>query len=127
MTRLVSSYDFTNSVLEHEVLLDQPDLVKSVKESEIIEDDHHNVETVGTEDEQLLEDDYSPPSTTQTRTYQEGQQTVTETTDGNFYQKKVVGPGFVTVVTSSSSANVMAGSPNEAIKELVNAMLGMVG
>lgn len=52
---------------------------------------------------------------------------MTETTDGNFYQKKVVGPGFVTVVTSSSSANMMAGSPNEAIKELVNAMLGMVG
>jgi hypothetical protein len=28
------------------VLVDQPDLVKSIREHDIVEDDHHNVETI---------------------------------------------------------------------------------
>ena len=32
--------------IAHEVLVEQPDIVQSIKESDIIEDDHHNVEDV---------------------------------------------------------------------------------
>jgi len=39
--------------IEHQVLVDVPDLVKSIREQDIIEDDHHNVETVGTGDGDL--------------------------------------------------------------------------
>ena len=43
-------------LLEHQVLVDQPDLVKSIREQDIVEDDHHNVETIdrgdGAEDDE---------------------------------------------------------------------------
>ena len=32
--------------VEHQVLVDKPDLVKSIREQDIVEDDHHNVETI---------------------------------------------------------------------------------
>jgi hypothetical protein len=38
------------------VLVDQPDLVKSIREQDIVEDDHHNLETIdrggGAEDDE---------------------------------------------------------------------------
>ena len=37
--------------------MDKPDIVKSIREQDIIEDDHHNVETIGRdEDEEDLDD-----------------------------------------------------------------------
>ena len=42
-------------IIEHQVLVERPDLVKSIREQDIVEDDHHNVETIdrgeGDEDE----------------------------------------------------------------------------
>jgi hypothetical protein len=32
-------------LLDHEVLVEKPDAVKSIREQDIVEDDHHNVET----------------------------------------------------------------------------------
>lgn len=43
--------------LEHEVLLDKPDAVEALKESEINDDDHHNVDTTKGQGEQNDDDD----------------------------------------------------------------------
>ncbi len=37
--------------------MEQPDIVQSIKESDIIEDDHHNVEDVYNSDVQLYDDE----------------------------------------------------------------------
>ena len=39
------------------MLVDKPDLVKSIREQDIVEDDHHNVETIDRGDE-VEDDDY---------------------------------------------------------------------
>jgi hypothetical protein len=44
--------------LEHQVLVDKPDLVKSIREQDIVEDDHHNVETINRGDHADDDDDY---------------------------------------------------------------------
>ena len=38
------------------MLVDQPDLVKSIREQDIVEDDHHNVETINRGDDAEDED-----------------------------------------------------------------------
>ena len=35
-----------NYHIDHEVILDKPDAIQAIKESDINDDDHHNVETV---------------------------------------------------------------------------------
>lgn len=40
------------------MLVDQPDLVKSIREQDIVEDDHHNVETIDRGDGADDDDEY---------------------------------------------------------------------
>jgi hypothetical protein len=50
--------------LEHQVLVEKPDLVEAIREQDIKDDDHHNVETVNGNGEQEDDDkEYEvPPS-----------------------------------------------------------------
>ncbi len=66
--RQVSSFKINEDIfiwIGHEVLVDKPDVIKSIKEADINEDDHHNVETTknnsegDSDDDYDIEDDYS--------------------------------------------------------------------
>ncbi len=98
--------------LEHQVLVEKPDLVEAIREQDIKDDDHHNVETVNGNGEQEDDDkEYEvPPSQVKVKTESNGNEYVEEVSDPStgFYQKKVVrnGPGFqsVTIVSSGSAS-----------------------
>ncbi|TNV80569.1 hypothetical protein FGO68_gene12812 [Halteria grandinella] len=95
----------------HEVLVEQPDIVESISESEIVEDDHHNVEdVVGSQLEETVDDSNDNDdeyTQLERKTYQTADgEYVEETRDptGTYYQKKVVknGPGYQSVTITSN-------------------------
>lgn len=130
--------------IEHKVLVDKPDYIDAIKESDIHEDANHNVE--GDEETQLDDEDDIDGGNWETRvadtndnvepdvqkSYDASTNSYTEEVkdpQGRFYQKKVVqeGPGFksVSFMTSSRGGGVQGGPMGgDMIANMLGALFG---